>query len=93
MSVVVDFHLTLLCHSSAWEVDFNMPLKSFIPQLQGVQNLIDLALSSELEKVPPLVFASSISDVQSKSVSSKALCLLTVPGRSFWRRLCPSKRK
>lgn len=44
-----------------------MSVKSFIPQLQGVRNLIDLALSSTLEKVPSLVFASSISDLQSES--------------------------
>lgn len=43
-----------------------MSLKSFIPQLQAVRNLIDLTLSSELEKVPSLVFASSISDLQSE---------------------------
>lgn len=44
-----------------------MSVKSFIPQLQGVRNLIDLALSSSLEKVSSLVFASSISDLQSES--------------------------
>lgn len=42
-----------------------MSLKSFIPQLQGVRNLIDLALASILENVPSVVFASSISDLQS----------------------------
>lgn len=44
-----------------------MSLKSFIPQLQGLRNLIDLSLSSDLTKVPSLVFASSISDLQSES--------------------------
>lgn len=43
-----------------------MSLKSFIPQLQGVRNLIDLALASRLENVPSVVFASSISDLQSE---------------------------
>lgn len=46
-----------------------MSLTSFIPHLQGVRHLIDLALSSELKRVPSLVFASSISDLQSASSS------------------------
>lgn len=59
----------LMSSSAAWKVDFNMSLKSFIPHLEGVRHLIDLALSSELERVPSLVFASSISDLQSASSS------------------------
>lgn len=54
-----------------------MSVKSFIPQLQGVRNLIDLALSSSLEKFPSFVFASSISDLQSESKYLQELYLLT----------------
>lgn len=51
-----------------------MSLNSFIPHLEGVRRLIDLALLSELESVPSLVFASSLSDLQ--SASSTFLTLL-----------------
>lgn len=60
--------------SAAWKVDFNMSLNSFIPHLEGVRRLIDLALLSELESIPSLVFASSLSDLQ--SASSTFLTLL-----------------
>lgn len=60
-----------------------MSVKSFIPQLQGVRNLIDLALSSSLEKVSSLVFASSISDLQSESEYLQTWYLLTASRLHF----------
>ena len=45
-----------------------MSIKSFSSQIKGIRNIVDIALGSELESVPPLVFASSISDLQSKSI-------------------------
>lgn len=69
-----------------------MSLKSFIPQLQAVRNLIDLTLSSELENVPTLVFASSISDLQSELSYFGAVRLLTAT-RFLHRRTGPSNRE
>ena len=66
-----------------------MSVKSFVPQLQGVSNIIDLALSSHLEQVPTIVFASSVSDLQSGCVKSFDLCgTLTLHAPRLLRRWC-----
>ncbi|KIM78762.1 hypothetical protein PILCRDRAFT_10982 [Piloderma croceum F 1598] len=43
----------------AWQVDFNVALRSFEPQVKGVRNLIDLALASPLASPPRLLYTSS----------------------------------
>ncbi|TDL22741.1 acetyl-CoA synthetase-like protein [Rickenella mellea] len=55
--------LTCIIHN-AWKVDFNIPLSSFEPLLQGVRNLVDLALASPLSSPPRFVFTSSVAVAQ-----------------------------
>ncbi|EGO29034.1 hypothetical protein SERLADRAFT_444920 [Serpula lacrymans var. lacrymans S7.9] len=43
-----------------WPVDFNITLATFQPQVKGVRNLIDFALSSSLPEPPRFIFMSSI---------------------------------
>jgi len=50
---------------NAWPVNFNIPLSSFVPSLQGVRNLTDLATAAEKQVV--MVFVSSIGSVQGYS--------------------------
>ncbi|KAL3466482.1 hypothetical protein BJX64DRAFT_284420 [Aspergillus heterothallicus] len=44
---------------NAWKVDFNLPLQSFEPQLEGVANLIRLC--AHASRSPTIVFLSSVS--------------------------------
>jgi thioester reductase-like protein len=50
---------------AAWSVNFNLHLTSFIPQLQGLHNLIDLALASPNIVPPRFLFVSSTASVLS----------------------------
>ena len=45
----------------AWPVNFQLGLSSFVPSLQGLQNLIQLSLSGPLRTYPEFLFCSSIS--------------------------------
>ncbi|KAF8878687.1 hypothetical protein CPB84DRAFT_1793984, partial [Gymnopilus junonius] len=45
---------------NAWPVDFNRSLTSFEPNIKGLRNLIDFALSSTCSMPPVLVYTSSI---------------------------------
>jgi nucleoside-diphosphate-sugar epimerase len=51
----------------AWQVDFNVALRSFEPQVKGVRNLIDLALGSPLATPPRLLYTSSIGVLNRKA--------------------------
>ena len=44
----------------AWTVNFNLSITSFEPDMQGVRNFIDLALSSPFAKAPIVMLVSSI---------------------------------
>ncbi|KAF7297348.1 Acetyl-CoA synthetase-like protein [Mycena indigotica] len=67
----------------AWMVNFNLILPSFKAHIAGVRNLLDLSLSSALEKPAHLTFLSSIGVVggwsngpaPEKSLESPATCL------------------
>ncbi|EGN97840.1 hypothetical protein SERLA73DRAFT_109083 [Serpula lacrymans var. lacrymans S7.3] len=50
--------VTHIIHN-AWPVDFNLTLNTFDPQVKGVRNLIDFALSSPLPTPPRLAYISS----------------------------------
>ena len=52
--------VTCIIHN-AWSVDFNIPLSSYRPQLQGVVNLVKFAASASRQ--PSLLYISSISAV------------------------------
>ncbi|KAL4885875.1 hypothetical protein BJY04DRAFT_230133 [Aspergillus karnatakaensis] len=54
------FKTTHLIHN-AWPVDFNLPLQSFTPQLQGIVNLMSFCGTST--NIANLIFISSISAV------------------------------
>ncbi|KAG1855628.1 putative aminoadipate reductase [Suillus subalutaceus] len=58
--------VTVIIHN-AWRLDFNLALSSFDSHVQGMRNLIDLALSSPCHPKPRFMFASSISSAQSWS--------------------------
>ena len=49
---------SLIIHNQ-WQVDFNLALPSFLPHVEGVRNLIDLAASANNN--PPIVFTSTVS--------------------------------
>lgn len=51
---------TLIVHN-AWTVDFNLSLASFMPQLEGVVNLVNF--SGQATSSPRILFISSISSV------------------------------
>ncbi|KDN39665.1 hypothetical protein RSAG8_08693, partial [Rhizoctonia solani AG-8 WAC10335] len=52
---------TIIIHN-AWQVNFNLALQSFEPNIRGTRNLLDLAFSStESAGLPRFAFASSIS--------------------------------
>ena len=53
----------------AWTVDFNLTLQQFQPQVAGLRNLVDFALSSPHNTPPPLLFTSSIAVLGRKAVS------------------------
>ena len=52
--------LTCVIHS-AWPVNFNLPIRSFTPHIQGTLNLLNLCLRSAHNA--PLLFCSSVSSV------------------------------
>ncbi|PYI07715.1 hypothetical protein BO78DRAFT_88950, partial [Aspergillus sclerotiicarbonarius CBS 121057] len=52
--------VSLIIHT-AWPVNFNLPLTSFLPHIQGLHNLINLSLSVNLPDPAVLLFCSSIS--------------------------------
>lgn len=47
----------------AWSVNFLLSLRSFMPHLAALQNLLNLSLSSTKRKPPRLVFCSSVASV------------------------------
>ncbi|THH14562.1 hypothetical protein EW146_g5781 [Bondarzewia mesenterica] len=51
--------VTHIIHN-AWPVNFNITLKSFEPQIQGLRNFIDLALQSPFQTPPRVAFTSSV---------------------------------
>ena len=46
--------------SIAWQVNFNLKVTSFEEDLQGLRNLLDLAVSSQYTVPPKFMFVSSI---------------------------------
>ena len=44
----------------AWAVNFTLPVSSFVPQLRGLQNLINCYLTSPFSNPPHLLFCSSV---------------------------------
>ncbi|KAJ7475732.1 hypothetical protein FB451DRAFT_255063 [Mycena latifolia] len=56
--------VTTIIHN-AWRLDFNLTLAQFEPQVASVRHLIDLALSSPLERPPLFLFTSSVGAVSS----------------------------
>ncbi|RAH54357.1 NRPS-like enzyme [Aspergillus piperis CBS 112811] len=61
---------TLIIHN-AWTVNFNLPLATFKPHMQGVVNLINFATCSP--QAPHLFFLSSISSVMGHRTSESGL--------------------
>lgn len=57
----IESSASLILHTQ-WAVNFNLPLSSFEPHIQGVKSLIDLAASAPLR--PTLLFTSSIAATQ-----------------------------
>ncbi|THH13951.1 hypothetical protein EW146_g6322 [Bondarzewia mesenterica] len=55
--------LTSIIHN-AWMVNFNHTLSSYRPFMEGVRNIVDLALASPLPRPPRVVFISSVSAVR-----------------------------
>ncbi|KAH7024499.1 uncharacterized protein B0I36DRAFT_274061 [Microdochium trichocladiopsis] len=63
---------------NAWPVNFNIPLSSFAPNLQGVRNIAGLATAADKKVV--VVFVSSIGTVQGyPSTLDKAGSIVVVP--------------
>ncbi|KAL8280977.1 hypothetical protein RQP46_006656 [Phenoliferia psychrophenolica] len=52
--------VTLIVHN-AWRLDFNLGLASFTPNIEGVRNLVDFALSSPYKQPPMIASTSSVS--------------------------------
>ncbi|KAL3459291.1 hypothetical protein BJX64DRAFT_206484 [Aspergillus heterothallicus] len=52
--------VSLIIHT-AWPVNFNLPLASFEPHIQGLSNLIDFSLSVRMPAPAVMLFCSSIS--------------------------------
>ncbi|KAJ7161038.1 hypothetical protein C8R46DRAFT_1284963 [Mycena filopes] len=63
--------LTHIVHC-AWLLNFNLILASFKTQIQGVRNLVDLALTSPLPTPAHLIFISSIAVVGRNANASEA---------------------
>ena len=55
--------VTAIIHN-AWRLDLNSPLKTFLPNIEGTRNLVDLALSSRHVASVRFGFISSIASVQ-----------------------------
>ena len=43
----------------AWKVDFNLTVRSFEKQLQGLRNIVDMSLTSHMDPAPRVLFTSS----------------------------------
>lgn len=63
--------VTLIIHN-AWQLDFNLSLSSFEPHIKGGRALIDLALSSPLDRRPLIIFTSSIATTSNCKPSSSS---------------------
>ena len=50
----------MLTPRTAWNVNFNLEIPSFEPDIQGARNLVDLALGSPYATPPPVVFVSPV---------------------------------
>ncbi|ETW81166.1 tridomain enzyme adenylation-thiolation-dehydrogenase [Heterobasidion irregulare TC 32-1] len=61
--------LTTIVHN-AWMVNFNMPFAAYLPLIEGVREVVELALASPLAEPPRIVFVSSVSAVRGWSMSS-----------------------
>ncbi|KAI0647275.1 acetyl-CoA synthetase-like protein [Trametes meyenii] len=55
----IQHSVTHIIHN-AWRVHFKLSLQSFETDLQGVRNLVDLALGSKYTEAPRIIFVSSI---------------------------------
>lgn len=55
----------------AWNVNFMLPVTAFESQLKGLQNLINLSLTSPLEDPPQMLFCSSVGVAMGSSRSSE----------------------
>lgn len=51
----------------AWSVNFLLSLRSFTPHFAGIQNLLQLSLSSSKPRCPRLIFCSSVASVSALS--------------------------
>ncbi|KAL2802843.1 hypothetical protein BJX63DRAFT_413709 [Aspergillus granulosus] len=60
--------VSLVIHT-AWPVNFNLPLSSFEPHIQGLSNLIDFSLSVRMPAPAVVLFCSSISTALGSSLS------------------------
>ncbi|KAJ9651093.1 hypothetical protein H2198_009627 [Neophaeococcomyces mojaviensis] len=59
----------------AWSVNFLLTLGSFTPHFAGIQNLLNLSLSSTNPVVPRIVFCSSVASVSAfRAVDSSSNC-------------------
>ena len=72
-----------LLYTVAWPVNFNMSLESFEPNIQMLQDLTNLALSSPFVTPARLVFISSIGVLRSMS-----LCDVSLPSIPTALTLC-----
>ncbi|KAJ6471940.1 hypothetical protein C8R45DRAFT_1013604 [Mycena sanguinolenta] len=52
-------NVTHIIHS-AWQVDFNLALRSFEPNISGLRRLVDFSLGSPFVQPPTLIYTSSI---------------------------------
>ncbi|KAL4921371.1 male sterility protein-domain-containing protein [Aspergillus aurantiobrunneus] len=52
--------VSLIIHS-AWPVNFNLPLSSFVPHIQGLSNFVDFLMSARMPAPAVMLFCSSIS--------------------------------
>ncbi|KAJ6471951.1 hypothetical protein C8R45DRAFT_836164 [Mycena sanguinolenta] len=52
-------NVTHVIHS-AWQVDFNLALRSFEPNISGLRRLVDFSLGSPFIQPPALIYTSSI---------------------------------
>ncbi len=56
-------------------MDFNLSITSFEPDMQGVRNFVDLALSSPYTNAPTVMLVSSIGVFRSKSPCHRIVAL------------------
>ncbi|KAJ7648213.1 hypothetical protein DFH06DRAFT_1050166 [Mycena polygramma] len=63
--------VTHIVHT-AWPVDFNLALRSFEPNINGLRNLVDFSLGSPFIEPPKLIYASSIGIFQDSTENNIA---------------------